>query len=149
MLTRQTDNAPRDWDIHSGWETVMRDMIWSLEDDQPRFRHQQWKKVFDEQNASNPLTLHFADPIFSLPIGETSIEYETPLSKDDLWKRLRTLSQLAIMQGGDLERAQKTFFDAVNGTETVTDESGKVVVHGRTVLAWATRIPSEPIQAAD
>ena len=141
------DNAPQDWDIHAGWETTMRDMIWSFNDDQPRFRHQKWKAVFDEQAKSDPLTLHFADPIFGLPIGEASVEYETSLSKQDIWKRLRTLSQLAILEGAELERVQKIFFDSVEGHDAGPGTDGKVPLHGRTVMAWTSRIPTAPIKS--
>lgn len=148
-LTKPLDNAPQDWDIHDGWESTMRDVIWSFDDDQPRFRHQKWKNIFDEQAASNPLTLHLADPLFSLPIGETSLEYETPLWKDDVWKRLRTLSQLAILEGRELEQVKKTFSDAIDGPDTVSDDTGRVVLHGRTWLAWTSRIPGEPMKSTD
>lgn len=125
----------------------MRDVIWSFDDNQPRFRHDKWRAIFDEQAKSNPLTLHFADPLFSLPIGETSMEYATPLSKTDIWKRLRTLSQIAILEGTELDKVQKTFFDAVDGDDTTSDKDGRVLVRGRTVLAWTSRIPAEPMKS--
>ena len=145
--TSPSDNAPKSWDIHTGWESKMRDLIWTFDDDLPRFRHEKWKQVFDEQNASNPLTLHFANPIFGLPIGETTIDFETRLSKDDIWKRFRTLSQIAILQGDELERVKTEFFEAINADETEVDEQGRVAVHGRTFLAWASRIPGEPLRS--
>lgn len=124
----------------------MRNVIWSFDDDQPRFRHQKWKTIFDEQARGNPLTLHFADPIFGLPIGEAAVSYETLLSKENVWKRLRTLSQLAILEGEELERVQKTFSEAVD--QDASSVSGdRVRVHGRTVLAWASRIPAAPINS--
>ena len=125
----------------------MRDVIWTFDDQQPRFRHGRWKQVFDEQNKSNPLTLHFADPLFSLPIGEATEEFETWLPKEDIWKRLRTLSQLAILEGEELEKVKKTFDDAINSDETVIDDQSRVPVHGKTYLAWTTRIPGEPLKS--
>ena len=125
----------------------MRDVIWAFDDHQPRFRHEQWKRVFDEQNKSNPLTLHFADPLFSLPIGEATEEFETWLPKENIWKRLRTLSQFAVLEGEELEKVKKKFYDAINSEETVTDNQGRVAVHGRTYFAWTTRIPGEPLKS--
>jgi len=136
-------NAPKAWDIHAGWGSTMRDVVWSLEDDQPRFRHEQWRKVFDEQTSSNPLTLHFADPLFSLPIGEAAIDFETWLSADDIWSRLRTLSQIAILEGAELQQMKKKFDDALEKDSSSVD--GKYPVYGRTVMYWTSHIPSAPL----
>jgi hypothetical protein len=141
------DNAPKSWDIHDGWETTMRDVVWSLDDNQPRFRHQKWKDVFDEQNRSNPLTLHFADPLFSLPVGDLLLEYETRLSRDDVWKRLRTLSQIAVMEGDQLQQTEKTFLDATEDKSNPVGEDGLIALHGKTQLAWTSRIPDVPLRS--
>jgi hypothetical protein len=141
------DNAPKSWDIHAGWEEKTRDLIWTFDDDNPRFRHEKWKAIFDEQAAGNPLTLHFSDPLFSLPIGEGSVAFENWLSKEDIWKRLRTLSQLVVLEGDGLERVSNEYLDAINAEDTVTDEDGRVAVHGRTFFAWSTKIPPEPLKS--
>jgi len=125
----------------------MRDVIWTFDDDHPRFRHGKWRQVFEEQSRSDPLTVQFADPLFGLPLGEDYVPFETWLSKDAIWSRLRTLSQIAVLEGDDLERVKKTLFDAVNSAGTKTDEQGRVAVHGRTFIAWTSRIPGEPLQS--
>ncbi|KAI1612300.1 S-adenosyl-L-methionine-dependent methyltransferase [Exophiala viscosa] len=140
-------NSPKSWEIHPGWESTMRDVVWTFDDNQPRFRHEKWREVFDEQNRSNPLTLHFADPLFGLPVGERSVDFETWLSKDDVWARLRTLSQIAVLEGDELEKVKKMFFDSVNSPDTETDEHGRVAVHGRTVFFWTSKIPAEPLKS--
>jgi hypothetical protein len=147
LLTSWTDNAPRSWEKRSSWEQTINDVIWTFEDNTARFREEKWKQIFEDQSKSDPLTLHFADPMFSLPVGEDTEEFETWLSKDDIWKRLRTLSQIAILEGEELEKVKKTYDDAVNAAETVTDEQGRVAVHGRTYFAWTTRIPGEPLKS--
>lgn len=141
------DNAPRSWDIHQGWESKMRDLIWTFDDDLPRFRHLKWKQVFDEQNSSNPFKLQFADPIFGLPIGEDTVAFETWLSKDDIWERYRTLSQTASLEGEEFERVRKEFLEAIDAEDTTVDEQGRVPVHGRTLFAWASRIPTDPMKS--
>ena len=125
----------------------MRDLVWTFDDGLPRFRHLEWKKVFDEQNSGNPLMLHFAKSLFGLPMGEATVAFETWLSKDDIWKRFRTLSQIAVLEGEELERVRNEFFDAINAEETVVDEHGRVAVHGRTLFAWTSRIPGEPLKS--
>ena len=125
----------------------MRDLIWTFDDDLPRFRHERWKRVFDEQNVGNPLTTLFATPLFGLPIGESKIDWETWFSKDEVWKRYRTLSQIAILEGDKLEEVRKQFFEAINADDTAVDGDGRVLLHGRTVCAWTSRIPGEPLRS--
>jgi hypothetical protein len=85
------------------WESAVRDLTWTFDDNRPRFRHEKWRKCFDEQLAHSPFSLTSADPIFSLPLGEGSVKFETWLSRDDIWKRYRTLSQIAVLEGETLE----------------------------------------------
>lgn len=141
------DNAPRSWKIHSGWETIMRDVVWTFDDGAPRFRNEKWRQVFDDQNAGNPLSLHFANPLFGLPLGEGSVDFETSLSKEALWSRMRTLSQFAILEGKELERVRKTFFDSLDSDGTQIDEGGLVAIHGHTVFFWTSKIPAEPLKS--
>ncbi|KAJ9606399.1 hypothetical protein H2200_009360 [Cladophialophora chaetospira] len=140
-------NAPKSWTVHSGWEQSMKDLVWTFDDDSPRFRHEKWKQVFDDQNASNPLTLHFANPLFGLPLGEDSVEFTTWLSKEDLWGRLRTLSYLAVLEGEELEKIRNTFEEGLKAEGTERDEDGRVAVHGRTVFFWTSKIPAEPLRS--
>lgn len=123
----------------------MRDLVHTFQDDTPRFRENKWKQVFDEQNRSNPLSLHFANPIFGLPIGEETLEYVHHLTVDEIWSRLRTLSQFAILEGEELEKVKSVFFDAVKDEQA--DEHGRIPLRGRTYFFWTSRIPDEPLQS--
>lgn len=82
--------------------------------------------------------------MFSLPLGEDSVPFETWLSKEDTWNRYRTLSQIAVLDEQELERVQKEFFKAIDTAEM---KDGKVAVHGRTFYAWTSRIPGEPLRS--
>ncbi|KIX06933.1 uncharacterized protein Z518_04909 [Rhinocladiella mackenziei CBS 650.93] len=117
-----TDNSPRSWKIYPGWESVMRDVVWTLDDNMPRFRHEKWRQVFDDRTESDPLSPQFADSLFKLPLGESEVEFEAWLSKDAVWSRLRTPSQLAILEGEEREKVRKTFWDSVDSESTKTDE---------------------------
>ncbi len=97
------DNAPRDWKMTTSWESTIHDLTWTFDDGQPRFRHEKWRKCFDDQLASSPLSLTSTDPLFSLPLGESSVKFETWLSKDDISKRYGTQSQIAVLEGEKLE----------------------------------------------
>lgn len=100
--------------------------------------------MFEEQSKSDPLSLHFADPMFSLPLGDDSFPFETWLSREDTWSRYRTLSQIAVLDGEELDRVRKEFFKAV---DTAEGKDGEVAVHGRTFFAWTSRIPGEPLRS--
>ncbi|KAL8874493.1 MAG: hypothetical protein Q9174_000186 [Haloplaca sp. 1 TL-2023] len=42
-------NAPKSWEPQTTWEAKMKDLMWSYDDQQPRFRHEKWRQVFDKQ----------------------------------------------------------------------------------------------------
>ena len=122
-------------------------MIWTFDDNSPRFRHEKWRQVFEDQNASNPLTLHLVDPLFGLPLGEDCVEFISWLSKEDIWGRLRTLSQFAVLEGEELERVRKRFEESLESEGTERDENGRFALHGRTVFYWTSKIPAEPLRS--
>lgn len=144
----------------------MRDLIWTFDDDRPRFRHGKWRQVFDQQTKLTPiLTTKSTDPLFSLPIGEDHIPFTVWLSKEDLWKRWRTLSQIAILEGEALKvgtvtipshvsqrRLTKTsqknraaFDEILSGDDVEKNDDGFIAVHGNTVLAWTSKIPASSL----
>ena len=96
------DNAPESWVPTTKWESKLKDMTWASGNDNPRFRHSQWREVFDKQLESTPLTIQSADPLFSLPIGEEIVEFTHWLSPDAVWDRFHTLSQFAVLEGQQL-----------------------------------------------
>lgn len=82
----------------------MQDFIWSLDDDQPRYRHEKWRTVFDEQIKSNPLSLTTsANPLFALPLAENKEEWDVWLPKEQIWERLNTLSQISVLEDQEKE----------------------------------------------
>ena len=146
-LQQPPDNAPKSWTVHPGWEKPVKDLIWTFDDSSPRFRHEKWRDVFDEQNASNPLMLHFADPLFGLPIGEDAVGFTQWLTEEEVWGRLRTLSQLAVLEGEELDKVRKVFEEGLKEEGTERDERGRVALHGQTVFFWTSRIPSVPMRS--
>lgn len=123
------------------WESKLHDLIWTFDDAQPRYRHAEWRKVFDEQLRSTPLTLPlFANPLFSLPLAEQTFPFTVKLTKEALWDRFSTLSQIARLEGEERERAKKTFDEAVGDADA--DEQGRVEIHGVTVCVWTSKVPA-------
>nr|POF03131.1 putative methyltransferase-like c25b8.10 [Quercus suber] len=135
-------NAPRGHKASTSWEVKAHELIWSFDDNEPRFRHEQWRKVFDEQTKSTPLSLLIAndDQLFALPLGEDTESFEVKLTKEKIWERFATLSQIAVLEGEDLE---KTLMDALNADDVEVDEKNEVAVHGETYTAWTSKIPTD------
>lgn len=137
-------NAPRSHQATTRWEAEVQDLTWTFNDNQPRFRHEQWRAVFEEQSKSTPLSLLKAgDQLFSLPLGEHLEPFETWLSKDKIWERYSTISHIAVLQGEERERTHRSFMQALNGPEVETNEKGEVAIHGNTYIIWTSKIPKE------
>jgi len=137
-------NAPRSHTATTSWEETMHDYIWSQDDSQPRFRHEKWRQVFDEQLGTGPLSLIVAsEQFFALPLGEFVESWELWLPKDKVWDRLTTLSQIAVLEDGEREEVRKLFYDAIEAEDTKIDDQGRIAVHGATYSSWTTKIPAE------
>ncbi|MCJ1351558.1 MAG: hypothetical protein MMC33_001542 [Icmadophila ericetorum] len=124
----------------------MKDIIWSFDDDQPRFRHEKWRDVFDKQAKSTPFTIQAADPLFSLPLGEDSQEFTYWLTRESIWERFHTLSHIAVLEGGRLEDCKRKAFEAMNGNDVEVNEKGELALHGHTIWVWTTAIPGAPLR---
>lgn len=100
-LDNQTEAAKKT----TTWESKLNDLIWSLDDEKYRFRHGQWRQVFDDvQLKSNPITaVSSANPLFSLPIGEDQEKWTVWLTKENIWARFATLSHIAVLKGEELK----------------------------------------------
>jgi hypothetical protein len=71
-------------------------------------------------------------------LGEQKISWTVWLTPQAVWERYRTLSQIAILEGSELERVKKEVFEAIEEAEK--NEQGEVEIHGVTYLAWTTRV---------
>ena len=140
------DNAPKDWPSRSRWEQKLKDIIHLHEDGHPRFRHMKWKEVFEKQLDSNPLqtlkdTFTHHMPEFSLPIGEESVEWVVYLSEEAIWSRYSTLCQISNLKGSErFEEVRKELFDSLKDEGVERNAAGQVAVHGRTFMAWTSRV---------
>jgi hypothetical protein len=43
------------------------------------------------------------DPLFSMPLGQNEEEWTVWLTREKVWERYRTLGQVAVLEGGELE----------------------------------------------
>jgi hypothetical protein len=139
------DNSPLEWKTTSEWEQKLKDIISSLEDGHPRFRHYVWKKIFEEQTATTPVqtlvdTVNGNLPAFSLPLGTEDIFWTVYLTEEAIWSRFHTHSQIAVLEGEQLEGVKKQVFDALKEEGVERNAAGQVALHGRTHLVWTSRI---------
>jgi ubiquinone/menaquinone biosynthesis C-methylase UbiE len=113
------------------WTLAWRRHLFALDtpDDSVRFRNEKWRAVFRE-----------ADIPFS-PLTEQTETWTRALGEEELWARLRTLSQIAAQKEGseELAESRKVFEEAVRQEGTKRDTEGRVVVRGETIVAWARR----------
>lgn len=148
------------------WEVKLKDITWASGNENPRFRHDQWREVFDKQLESTPLTIQAADPLFSLPIGEETVEFTHWLSRDAIWDRFHTLSHFAVLEGQQLlvsldqgfgllldrfslrhgKDVKRQFDEAIADSDTDKNEHGELPLHGRTYIAWTTAVPGAPLR---
>ncbi|KAI1775633.1 S-adenosyl-L-methionine-dependent methyltransferase [Hypoxylon cercidicola] len=138
-------NKPKDWKATTKWEQKLNDFICSLDDGLPRFRHQKWKEVFDQQLPTNPVqaikdTFTNSLPRFSLPLGEGNTKWTVWLSEEALASRLNTLSQIAVLKGDEREAFVKLFKEIVQGDNVERNEKGEIAVHGQTFFFWTDRL---------
>ena len=97
-------NSARGFEPTTTWEAKVHDLTRTFEDRLPRYRHEKWREVFDEQVKSTPLSLFAAgDQLFSLPLGEHHEKFEVRLSKEEVWERYNTLSHISVLEGEERE----------------------------------------------
>lgn len=89
------DNSPRDWAPQTQWESKLKDITWRQDDNHPRFRHSVWKNVLGDKEKQ-PI-------LFSQPLEEGSVPFTKFLAPGAVWDRFHTLSQIAVLQGKELE----------------------------------------------
>ncbi|KAL8737353.1 MAG: hypothetical protein Q9181_001770 [Wetmoreana brouardii] len=128
------------------WEATLKEIMWSYDDDHPRFRHEKWRQVFDKQLSSTPFTIQVADPLFSLPLGEDSVEFTCWMRPEAIWDRYRSLSQIAILEGEELACVKEKVFAAMGAPDAEKNRDGELPLHGRTVYAWTSSVPGAPLK---
>lgn len=105
----------------------------------------EWQRVFDRQLKTNPVqvlrdTLSGNLPRFSVPLGHDSVAWTEWLSEKELWRRINTLSHVALLEGEERERGDGVFREAMRMGDVRRNEAGEVECHGRTYLAWTDRL---------
>lgn len=79
-------------------------------------------------------------PWFSVPIGEDSVPFTVWLTEEALWKRLSTLSQVAVLDGDELSRFRARLAEMLREESVERNDKGEVALHGKTFFAWTSRL---------
>ncbi|KAK9438933.1 Methyltransferase type 11 [Metarhizium brunneum] len=127
-------NQPANWTASTAWEKELKQLILALPPDGTnRFRDDKWRDVFERQ-ARDPA------PLFAVPIGQEKIPFTVWLTKELLWDRIQTLSQVAVLRDGDKDAFRAKFDGIMSEGDQVWNEKEEVEFHGFTVYAWTRRI---------
>lgn len=130
-----TDNKPKSWKASTQWAQHLNDWVLGLaaRDDNKRFRDLAWQDVF-LSSTGTPLK------------GEGEVAWAPHwLREEALWRRIQTLSHVAVLRGVEKERAEGVFREAMamakeekgGGVRRRRSEESEVECHGRTYFAWA------------
>ncbi|SPN96934.1 uncharacterized protein DNG_00453 [Cephalotrichum gorgonifer] len=128
-------NKPASWPASTPWEQKLNDLIFGLKHDgNPRFRDEGWKAVFLEQDVEG------AERLFATPLVEKSFRWTVRLTDDAVWLRIKTLSQVALLEGEAKEDFERRLREILGSKEVERDEEGRVPLSGVTFYAVAKRV---------
>lgn len=99
----------------------------------PKFRHEKWMHIFDEQES-------FAEKLFTAPISTEKKPFAHYLTRDALWSRLNTLSQIYILEGPAKQAFIDNFDAYLNKDKEAWNESNQIEVHGNVFYTWTQRL---------
>ncbi|KPM38083.1 hypothetical protein AK830_g8491 [Neonectria ditissima] len=127
-------NRPASWPATTAWEHQLEQLSFSGHSDgQPRFRHLEWRQVFDRQAQAE-------EPIFSTPIGTERVHWSVWLTPEGLWDRINTLSWNAIREGEARREFNEKFDKILKEGDGKWNDKGEIEVHGSTFFAWTERL---------
>ncbi|KHO00080.1 uncharacterized protein MAM_02003 [Metarhizium album ARSEF 1941] len=128
------DNQPAAWAASTAWEGKLKHLIMTLPPDGThRFRDDTWRDVFERQ-ARDPA------PLFTTPVGRDKIPFTVWLTKELLWERIQTLSQVAVLRDADRDAFRASFDGIMSEGDQVWNDKGEVEFHGFTVYGWTSRL---------
>ncbi|KAA8894657.1 putative 2-heptaprenyl-1,4-naphthoquinone methyltransferase [Sphaerosporella brunnea] len=121
-------NQARTFACATAWETAMRDLNWKYTTDTaPRFKDGKWKAVFEEKSEDR----------FHRPIHEKLFREKFWVTREGLWKRWNTLSNIANLNPQDNANLRVQFDKVLdNAEDLVTNERGEIEIHSTCIVAW-------------
>ncbi|KAJ6446082.1 2-deoxy-D-gluconate 3-dehydrogenase [Purpureocillium lavendulum] len=129
-------NQPRAWETSTEWERQLNELILGLPaDGPPRFRDDKWRDVFERQARAD-------QPVVSTPLAEERLPFTVWRTRELLWDRVNTLSQVYMLkEGGEREAFRARFDEILDGAGgDKWNDKGEIEFHGTTVYAWTARL---------
>ncbi|RGP74321.1 2-heptaprenyl- -naphthoquinone [Fusarium longipes] len=128
------DNQPESWPAPTGWENQLLDLNFKEKaDNEPRFRDQAWKQVFERQAEAE-------SPFFSTPLETDKVPWSVWLTPEALWDRFNTLSWNALREGEERRRFREKYDRIVKEGGGEFNDQGQIELHGCTFIAWVSRL---------
>ncbi|KAG8674509.1 hypothetical protein FPOAC1_000477 [Fusarium poae] len=127
-------NQPENWPSPTGWEKELLDLNFNEKaDNEPRFRHQVWKQVFERQAKADK-------PFFSTPIETDKVPWSVWLTPEALWDRFNTLSWNALREGEERRVFREKYDKIVKEGGGEFNDKGEIELHGCTFIVWISRL---------
>ncbi|RPB18842.1 methyltransferase [Terfezia boudieri ATCC MYA-4762] len=132
-------NQSPEYPCTTPWESQLRNVLLTFNDGYPRYRDNVWRRVFDGVEARKMFSTSSS--------GEKTIEEKifpvtVYLSKEDLWKRIGTLSYVRGLdkKEGLIEKFRKTFDEILNKDKSVIkNNKGEIEMHHIVHVAWTRK----------
>ena len=129
-----TDNQPPGWTASTKWEDGVKQLVLALPPDGiDRFRDDKWWQVFERQASAS-------EPYFAAPIGRETVSFTAWRTKELLWDRINTLSQVAVLRGHEKDMFKARFDEIFENGDQVWNDEGEVEFHGVTTYGWTSRL---------
>ncbi|KAF8247462.1 S-adenosyl-L-methionine-dependent methyltransferase [Wilcoxina mikolae CBS 423.85] len=121
-------NQTRNFSCATSWEASLRDLNWKCTNDQvPRYKDSKWQAIFGQEEANS----------LYKPLEEKLFRERAWLSKEGLWSRLNTLSNIVNLSAQDRTELRNQFDEILeNATDLVRNDSGDIAVHSTCHIAW-------------
>lgn len=126
------DNQPLDWTAKYKWEESLKQQLNNLHAMGPgRFRDNLWYKVFDQPGAQ---------ALFTTPLATNRLPFSSNLTREVLWSRINTLSQVSVLEGTTREAFVQKFNQNLDNGEGEWNDHDEVAVHGWVYYTWTTKL---------
>lgn len=121
-------NSPYSLRLRTEWETQLREVIWSLDDGQPRFKSEHWQTAFLDRTSES---------LFQLPLESKTWKMDKWIGATELENRIFTYCMLLNASTEKRERYRKRIRCILNDGMDIG--KGQLYMHSSTVAAWTRK----------
>lgn len=124
-------NCPRSFQVQTEWEEQLREVIWALDDGQPRFKSEIWQSAFDSSAA---------EQLFHLPLN---LKTWSQTQTFDLAALENRLFSYCMLQSADSDKREcyrrRIRCILQKAIEENKEGSCGLQMHISTIVAWTHR----------